>query len=102
MTASGLPMSRSMRIKIHIPRELRGYCNGAAEIMSSAQSVRAALDELEREHPSVYRGICDDTGTVRRHVNVFVNQDHMRDRDGLDTALVPGDEIIILPAVSGG
>ena len=65
-------------------------------------SVCAVLDELERRHPLLYRGICDDTGAVRRHVNVFVNKEHMRDRDGLDTALVPGDEIIILPAVSGG
>jgi molybdopterin converting factor small subunit len=39
---------------------------------------------------------------VRRHVNVFVNEAHMRDRDGLDTALQPGDEVTILPAVSGG
>ena len=46
--------------------------------------------------------VCDETGAVRRHVNLFVNTDHVRDRDGLDTALVPGDEIIILPAVSGG
>jgi molybdopterin converting factor small subunit len=95
-------MSRSTRIKIHIPRELRAYCEGASELMLSAQSVRAVLDELERQYPSLYRGVCDDTGTVRRHVNVFVNTDHMRDRDGLDTPLVPGDEVIILPAVSGG
>ena len=60
------------------------------------------LDELERRHPSLYRGICDDTGAVRRHVNLFVNNDHMRDRDGLDTALKAGDEVFILPAVSGG
>jgi sulfur-carrier protein len=95
-------MARSKNITIHVPRELRGYCNGASELMLSAPSVRAVLDELERRHPSLHRGICDDTGAVRRHVNVFVNKDHMRDRDGLDTALVPGDEIIILPAVSGG
>jgi molybdopterin converting factor small subunit len=50
----------------------------------------------------LYRAVCDDTGAVRRHVNLFVNNDHMRDRDGLDTALVPGDEIFILPSVSGG
>jgi molybdopterin converting factor small subunit len=50
----------------------------------------------------LYRGICDDTGAVRRHVNLFVNRDHVRDRDGLETALAPGDEIIIIPAVSGG
>ena len=65
-------------------------------------AVRGVLDELERRYPSLYRGICDDTGAVRRHVNLYVNKDHMRDRDGLDTVLVPGDEIIILPAVSGG
>ena len=95
-------MARSKNITIHVPRELRAYCKGDAELMLSAPSVRAVLDELERRHPSLYRGICDDTGAVRRHVNLFVNNDHMRDRDGLDTALVPGDEIFILPAVSGG
>ena len=98
----GSAMARSKNITVHVPRELRAYCEGASEIMLSAPSVRAVLDELERRHPSLYRGICDDTGAVRRHVNVFVNKDHMRDRDGLDTTLVPGDEIMILPAVSGG
>jgi molybdopterin converting factor small subunit len=95
-------MAGSKNITVHVPRELRAYCAGASELMLSAPSVRAVLDELERLHPLVYRGVCDETGAVRRHINVFVNNDHMRDRDGLDTALVSGDEIIILPAVSGG
>jgi len=64
--------------------------------------VRAALEQLERDHPSLYGSICDETGKVRRHVNLFVNTSHVRDREGLDTALVPGDVITILPAVSGG
>ena len=46
--------------------------------------------------------ICDETGTMRRHVNLFVNSSHMRDRQGIDTPLAPGDEVTILPAVSGG
>ena len=62
----------------------------------------AALDELERRHPALHRSICDETGAVRRHVNLFVNTSHVRDRDGLDTALAPGDVVTILPAVSGG
>jgi molybdopterin synthase sulfur carrier subunit len=95
-------MARSKDITIHVPRELRSCCDGASVLMLSAPSVRAVLDELERRHPSLYGGICDETGAVRRHVNLFVNTDHVRDRDGLDTALVPGDEIMILPAVSGG
>jgi molybdopterin converting factor small subunit len=95
-------MARSKNITIHVPRELRACCEGASELMFWAPSVRTALDELERRHPSLYRGICDDSGAVRRHINVFVNKEHMRDRDGLETPLVPGDEIFILPAVSGG
>ena len=68
----------------------------------SVANVRAALDELERRYPSLYRNICDETGKVRPHVNLFVNRSHVRDREGLDTALMPGDVLIILPAVSGG
>ena len=68
----------------------------------SAANVRAVLEELERRHPSLHRSICDETGRVRRHVNLFVNSSHLRDREGLDTALVPGDVVTILPAVSGG
>jgi len=91
-----------MTITIHIPAGLRGCCAGARELSLSAASVRATLAQIEGSHPALYRSICDETGTVRRHVNLFVNTAHVRDREGLDTALAPGDVITILPAVSGG
>jgi molybdopterin converting factor small subunit len=91
-----------MTVIIQIPGVLRPYCNGASELSVSAESVRAALEQLERNHPALYGRVCDETGAVRRHGNVFGNSSHMRDRQGLDTALVPGDIITILPAVSGG
>jgi sulfur-carrier protein len=81
---------------------LRDCCGGASELSVPATSVRAALEEIERSYPALYGRICDETGAVRRHVNVFVNVFHMRDREGLDTRLVPGDVLTILPAVSGG
>jgi molybdopterin synthase sulfur carrier subunit len=92
----------AMTVKIHVPAALRGYCAGASELLLSAPSVRAALESIERSHPALYRSICDETGAVRRHVNLFVNTSHVRDREGLDTALVSGDVLTILPAVSGG
>ncbi len=91
-----------MTITIHVPAVLRGCCAGAAELSLAAASVRAALEEIERRHPALYRSVCDETGAVRRHVNLFVNTSHVRDREGLDTALAPGDVVTILPAVSGG
>jgi molybdopterin converting factor small subunit len=95
-------MAQSATITIHVPTALRDGCDGASELLLLAPSVRALLEELERRHPSLYRKVCDETGTVRRHVNLFVNTSHIRDREGLDTALVPGDVVTILPAVSGG
>ena len=95
-------MISTSTIKVHIPGPLRGCCAGAAELALAATSVRAVLEELERRHPALHRSICDETGTVRRHINLFVNTNHMRDRNGLDTPLAPGDEVTILPAVSGG
>jgi molybdopterin synthase sulfur carrier subunit len=95
-------MAQTMTITISVPAMLRTYCEGASELMLVAPSVRAALEELERRHPSLYSGVCDETGAVRRHVNLFVNTSNVRDREGLDTALVPGDVVTILPAVSGG
>ena len=91
-----------MSITILVPAALRACCEGASELLLSAASVRAVLEQLERGHPLLYHSICDETGTVRRHVNLFVNTSHVRDREGLDTALMSGDVIMILPAVSGG
>ncbi len=91
-----------MTITIRVPSLLRDRCEGAAQLSLSAPSVRAALAQLERRHPSLHRSICDETGAVRRHVGVFVNTSHVRDLGGLDTPLAPGDVVTILPAVSGG
>ena len=93
---------RTVTITVHVPYILRPYCEGASALSLSATNVRAALEQIERSHPALYRSVCDETGAVRRHVNLFVNTSHVRDREGLDTALVPGDTITILPAVSGG
>ncbi len=91
-----------MTITILIPAALRATCEGAAEFPLSATSVRAALEQIEASRPALYRSVCDETGAVRRHVNLFVNSLHISDRDGLDTLLAPGDVLTILPAVSGG
>jgi molybdopterin converting factor small subunit len=95
-------MGPTPTITIHVPGPLRTYCAGAAQLTISANSVRAALEDLERRHSALYRNLCDETGTVRRHLNVFVNSDNVRDLDGVDTTLTPGDVVTILPAVSGG
>jgi sulfur-carrier protein len=100
--ASSHTMGPTPVITIHVPGALRQYCAGAAQLSVAAHTVRSALEALERTQSTLYRNICDETGTIRRHLNVFVNSDNVRDLDGVDTMLAPGDEVTILPAVSGG
>ena len=95
-------MSPTPTITLHVLGQLRTYCGGASQLSISAHTVRAALEDLERSQSALYRNLCDETGKVRRHLNVFVNTDNVRDLDGIDTTLRPGDVVTILPAVSGG
>ena len=96
------PVTRATTISVSVPTPLRDCCAGASELALPATSLRAVLEELERRYPALHRSICDETGAVRRHINLFVNIHHMRDRDGLDTLLAAGDVVTIMTAVSGG
>ncbi len=95
-------MAGATTITIHVPAALRGCCEGARSLFCRRRACAPPSRSSSGSHPSLYRSICDETGAVRRHMNLFVNTTHMRDRDGLDTALAPGDVVTILPAVSGG
>src|SRR5262249_51199504 len=89
-------------VTLEVLTPLCGYAAGASQVALAAASVRDALCELERAHPGLHRSICDETGAIRRHINVFVNDAHIRERAGLHTPLAPGDVVIVLPAISGG
>jgi molybdopterin converting factor small subunit len=95
-----------MPLTFHIPvmlsSPLRDYAGGVGKLSVSAVNVRAALEQIEQLHPRLYGSVCDETGAIRRHVNVFVNSSNIRDLDGPSTALSPGDVLTILPSVSGG
>ncbi len=89
-------------VTVHVPWMLRDSCGGARDLVLGAASVRDALVELEQRFPALQRNVCDETGAVRRHINLFVGTAHVRDLQGLDTTVGPGDVITIVPAVSGG
>ena len=95
-------MGPAPTVTIYVYGQLRTYCAGASQLSISAHTVRAALEDLERSQSALYCNLCDEMGNVRRHLNVFVNSENVRDLDGVDTALTPGDVVTILPAVSGG
>lgn len=70
--------------------------------LAEGATIRELLDLLAEQFPAVERRIRDETGTLRRHVNLFVDAEHVRGLGGLDHRLHDGAEILVLPAVSGG
>jgi molybdopterin converting factor small subunit len=88
-------------VRVEIPRELRSLCGGQAQLCVIARNVRGLLAEIAHQHPQVHVGICDERGEPRPHINVFVNEQFVA-RSELDIPLEAGDQVTILPAVSGG
>ena len=91
-----------MHVAVEVPVALRSCCDGASRLSVSAETVREVLEQIEQRYPPLYRSVCDDSGAVRRHVNVFVNSSLLRQAAELDRSLDPGDIINIFQAVSGG
>lgn len=91
-----------MPTAFRIPRVLRQYSGGVEELQLVGQTVRELLDDLRGRYPAVYECVCDETGAIRRHINLFVNNAFLRDAGGLATSVAPGDVVSVFQAVSGG
>ena len=91
-----------MSVKVKIPTPLRNLTNEQDLIELDASSVREVIDVLENDFPGVKERICEEDGSIRRFVNVYVNGEDVRFLDGLNTLTKSGDEISIVPAVAGG
>ncbi len=91
-----------MTVHVRVPTPLRKFTNGADEVNAQGESVRALVEDLERKFPGIKERICDETGKIRRFVNVYVNGDDIRFLQNLETSLKEGDNISIVPAIAGG
>ena len=89
-------------VQVKIPTPLRKYTGGSGGVEAEGNTVAALVDDLERRYPGVKERICDDSGQVRRFVNIFVNGEDIRFLQNLDTAVKAGDEVSVVPAIAGG
>jgi molybdopterin converting factor small subunit len=91
-----------MSVSVRIPTILRTYTGGDSEVTVAGADLAAVLDDLEANHPGIKARVLDDSGDLRRFVNVYVGNEDVRFLDGLATATPDGVQISIIPAVAGG
>ena len=87
---------------VKIPPVLRGSTGGAKQVDADGSNVGEVLRSLAQEHPATESQLFAEGGDLNRYVNVYLNDEDVRVLDGLDTAVDPGDTIVILPAMAGG
>lgn len=88
--------------QVRVPTPLRKLTGGADAVEADGATVAALVSDLDRRYPGMKDRICDETGKVRRFVNIFVNGEDIRFLQNLETAVKAGDELSIVPAIAGG
>jgi sulfur-carrier protein len=92
-----------MSVTVRIPTPLRRLTNEQDTVTANESGTLAELiDSLEGEFPGLKERLLDDSGELRRFVNVYVNGEDVRFQSGLQTAIASGAEVSIVPAVAGG
>lgn len=91
-----------MAIKVMIPTALRQFADGRDTIELAGTNVGQILEQLSQTFPDLKRHLFSDDGALRNFVNVYINDENIRDRNDRDTPLKDGDELTIVPAIAGG
>ncbi|RFS81010.1 MoaD/ThiS family protein [Actinomadura spongiicola] len=89
-------------VSVRIPTILRTYTSGESEVKAEGDTLRAVVADLEASYSGISARILDDSGKIRRFVNVYVGDEDVRFAEGLDTPTPEGAQISIIPAVAGG
>ena len=91
-----------MSVSVRIPTILRTYTGGQAEVTADRRTLREVLAGLDAAYPGLAGRIMDDTGKLRRFVNVYVGEEDVRFAQGLETPVPSGAHVSVIPAVAGG
>lgn len=91
-----------MAVTVRIPTPLRKLTSDQPEVEAVGGNIESIIENLETNHPGIKERICDDSGNIRRFVNIYLNDEDIRFLDGTATTVTDGDEISVIPAIAGG
>ncbi|QMU56224.1 MAG: molybdopterin synthase sulfur carrier subunit [Candidatus Mycalebacterium zealandia] len=87
---------------VRIPTPLRNLSGDRDELNVAAANIGDMIEKLEAECPGMKDRLCDESGEIRRFINIYVNNEDIRFLDGKETALSENDNVSIIPAIAGG
>jgi len=91
-----------MAVKVRIPTPLMKLTSNQSEVTAEGATITDILNNLETQFNGIKERICEENGSPRRFINIYVNEEDIRFLDGENTAVKEGDEISIIPAIAGG
>lgn len=91
-----------MAVTVRIPTPLRKFTGDQADVEVQGATVGEVIDNLEAQHSGIKERMVDESGAIRRFVNVYVNEEDIRFLDGSETGVQDGDQVTIVPAIAGG
>jgi molybdopterin synthase sulfur carrier subunit len=91
-----------MPVLVRIPTPLRRLTGGAGDVYAKGKDIGELVEDLERQFPGLRERLCDETGDIRKFINIYLNQEDVRFLQGRESLVKDGDEISIVPAIAGG
>jgi sulfur-carrier protein len=91
-----------MAITVQIPTALRRLTGGAGKVTCSPANLGELLAVLDQQFPDLKSHLRDETGEVRRFLNIYVNEEDIRFLGGSSYAFQDGDEVLLVPSIAGG
>ncbi len=91
-----------MPVKVRIPTPLMKLTNNQSELSAEGETIADMLNNLESQYAGIKERICEENGTPRRFINIYLNEEDIRFLDGEKTVIKDGDEVSIIPAIAGG
>ena len=87
---------------VRFPAAMKYYLGDQNELTISANTVARLIDSLVAQYPTVKVHLLDSDGNLRRYFNIFVNGEHIRELNGMDTSLKEDDKVIVMASAAGG
>ncbi|HET6386846.1 MAG TPA: MoaD/ThiS family protein [Armatimonadota bacterium] len=91
-----------MAISVRIPTPLQQFTANSDEVLVEAGTIKEMVTNLSSKYPGIQDRLCDDTGKIRRFVNIYVNGEDIRTLQKDETVLKDGDEVSLVPSIAGG